>query len=75
MSNFAITDILLPNDDIVFIIKASDKSKPKVLSVYKANIANYILYIADFKDYILFIITSSQDLARKGGDTRHNFAI
>jgi hypothetical protein len=55
MPNFAIKNILLPHNVIITILKAADKSKSKILNIYKAKIVNYVFYIADFRDYILFI--------------------
>jgi biopolymer transport protein ExbD len=55
MSNFAIKNILLPHNVVMAILKAADKSNSKILNIYKAKIVNYVFYIADFKDYVLFV--------------------
>ncbi len=55
MSNFAIKNILLPHNVVMSILKAADKSGSKILNIYKTQIVNYVLYIADFNDYVLFV--------------------
>ena len=52
--------ILLPNNVVIGIIKISEKTKSKVVNIYKSQIVNYVLYIVDFIDYVALISTTGE---------------
>ena len=52
--------ILIPNNVVVGIIKISEKTKSKVVNIYKSQIVNYVLYIVDFTDYVALISTTGE---------------
>ena len=48
-------DILLPEKVVIAIVGISEKTKSKVLEVFKSKIVNYVVYIAEFSEHIAFI--------------------
>ena len=52
--------ILLPNAVVVAIVKASEKTESNILDIYRTNIENYALYIADFIDYVALISVTGE---------------